>query len=77
MVVILLINNKQAKGGTATIVGILLQKEVYCPFFQLEIQIQRLFHTSRYLNVVSSAGTTPFFPPASITMLHNVIRSSI
>jgi hypothetical protein len=35
MVVILLINNKQAKGGTATIVGILLQNEVYCPFFSI------------------------------------------
>ena len=33
--------------------------------------------TSRYLYVVLSAGTTPFFPPASTTMLHNVIRSSI
>lgn len=33
--------------------------------------------TSRYLNVVLSAGTTPFFPPASTTMLHNVILSSI
>jgi hypothetical protein len=39
MVVILLINNKKAKGGTATIVGILLRKEVYWLFFQLEIQI--------------------------------------
>jgi hypothetical protein len=27
--------------------------------------------------VVSSGGTTPFLPPASITMLHSVILSSI
>ena len=33
--------------------------------------------TSRYLYVVLSAGTRPFFPPASTTMLHNVILSSI
>ena len=33
--------------------------------------------TSRYLYVVLSAGTTPFLPPASTTMLHSVILSSI
>lgn len=39
--------------------------------------IYSVAQTSRYLYVVLSAGITPFFPPASTTMLHNVIRSSI
>lgn len=46
--------------------------KIHCDFWSLVCCL-----TSRYLKVVVSAGTTPFFPPASITMLHSVILSSI